>query len=106
MAIDISGLNEKELKKLSDDVAKALEKLKKNKAQAALKAAEAAAKKHGFELSELVETPKKRVAKKTKSAAKYRNPKDASQTWTGRGRQPGWIKDAISAGKDLSAYEI
>jgi DNA-binding protein H-NS len=31
-------------------------------------------------------------------APKYRNPKDASQTWSGRGGQPQWIKDHVAAG--------
>jgi DNA-binding protein H-NS len=32
---------------------------------------------------------------------KYRNPKDHSQTWSGRGREPAWIK-----GKDRKAFLI
>ncbi len=27
-------------------------------------------------------------------APKYRNPKDPSQTWTGRGRRPNWMVEA------------
>lgn len=30
---------------------------------------------------------------------KYRNPKDKSQTWTGRGRTPLWAADLQAAGK-------
>lgn len=40
-----------------------------------------------------------KTTKKTKSAAKYRNPKNAGQTWTGRGPKPKWFKDAIAGGK-------
>jgi DNA-binding protein H-NS len=29
-----------------------------------------------------------------KGAPKYRNPKDPSQTWTGRGRKPNWLIEA------------
>jgi len=32
--------------------------------------------------------------KGSKVAPKYRNPKDASQTWTGRGRRPRWMVEA------------
>ena len=32
--------------------------------------------------------------KRGKVAAKYRNPKDPSQTWTGRGRRPNWMTEA------------
>lgn len=30
--------------------------------------------------------------------AKYANPKDPSQTWSGFGRQPDWVKDYLLAG--------
>jgi DNA-binding protein H-NS len=29
---------------------------------------------------------------------KYRNPKDPSQTWTGKGRRPKWYLEALDAG--------
>jgi len=32
---------------------------------------------------------------------KYYNPEDPQQTWTGRGRQPLWVKDALESGKTL-----
>jgi DNA-binding protein H-NS len=33
---------------------------------------------------------------------KYRNPADASQTWTGTGRKPAWVRDALASGKTLA----
>ena len=33
---------------------------------------------------------------------KYRNPNDASQVWTGRGRKPRWIEDCLNNGMDLA----
>ena len=38
--------------------------------------------------------------------AKYANPADKSQTWTGKGRQPQWYKDAVAAGTDPKTMEI
>ena len=35
--------------------------------------------------------------------AKYRNPKDPSQTWTGRGRRPTWI---VEAGGNIERFLI
>ena len=35
-----------------------------------------------------------RRGKGGKVALKYRNPKDPSQTWTGRGRRPNWMVEA------------
>src|ERR1700722_5795836 len=39
-------------------------------------------------------------------APKYRNPKDPSQTWAGRGLQPLWMRDAIKSGKKLDSFLI
>jgi DNA-binding protein H-NS len=39
-------------------------------------------------------------------APRYRNPADASQQWTGRGRQPQWVKDWLEAGKDIAGLKL
>ncbi|MGC3961768.1 MAG: H-NS histone family protein [Rhodocyclaceae bacterium] len=44
---------------------------------------------------------KKAATTKTKVAPKYRNPGDASQTWTGRGRKPQWVSQQLEQGKTL-----
>lgn len=45
-------------------------------------------------------TRKAPAAKKTarKVKPKYANPKDKSQTWTGRGRKPLWVVDHLNKG--------
>ena len=43
--------------------------------------------------------PLKKSKKKMKSTVKYRD--DAGHAWSGRGPKPGWIKDAMAAGKTL-----
>jgi DNA-binding protein H-NS len=39
-------------------------------------------------------------------APKYRDPKDPSQTWAGRGLQPRWLKAAVKSGKKLESFLI
>ena len=34
-------------------------------------------------------------------AAKYRNPDNHSETWSGRGRKPKWVEDKVAGGKSL-----
>lgn len=34
-------------------------------------------------------------------SAKYANPEDTSQTWTGRGRKPKWVEAQLESGKTL-----
>ena len=43
---------------------------------------------------------------KSKVAAKYANPEDPSQTWTGRGRKPRWVEAFIQKGNTLKDLEI
>jgi len=40
----------------------------------------------------------KSSAPRGKVAPKYRNPADAAQTWTGRGKAPLWVQSLKSAG--------
>lgn len=50
--------------------------------------------------------PQKVSKPRGKVAPKYRNPADAAQTWTGRGRQPVWVAQALAAGSTLDALLI
>lgn len=102
--IDLDALSLAELKKLHKDVAKAIEGYEQRKRRDAIAAAEAAAKEKGFTLAEL--TGAVRKTRKPAAAAKYRHPENPDMTWTGRGRRPGWIKDAIESGRSMSDFEI
>jgi len=44
-----------------------------------------------------------RKGKGSKGIVKYRNPKNPSQTWTGRGRRPLWI---VEAGGNIERFLI
>lgn len=44
---------------------------------------------------------------KPKAAAKYANPENPSETWSGgRGRKPRWVQEWIAAGKDIAQAAI
>jgi DNA-binding protein H-NS len=43
---------------------------------------------------------------KSKSAAKYVNPDDRSQTWTGRGRKPNWLVARLKKGAKQEDFAI
>ena len=102
MAIKLDKMSREELEALSADVSKALASLETRRKAEARAAAEKAARDHGFSLDDIVGTDKK----SKKNPAKYRNTDDPRQTWTGRGRQPGWIKDALASGKSLDEFAI
>ena len=58
----------------------------------------------GFSLADLAGGYKATRAKST-GKHQYRNPLDASQTWTGRGRRPIWLDKQLKAGKVLKQFE-
>lgn len=40
------------------------------------------------------------------STPKYRDPEKPENTWAGRGKQPGWLKEKIEAGASLDDFLI
>ena len=64
---------------------------------------EAMAAEAGFSIDELYGKGK---GKKTPLPPKYRNPDDASQTYPGRGRKPGWLADKLAEGADMDDFLI
>ena len=113
MKPDLKSMSRKELEKLKADVEKALTKITEKELKEARAAAEKAAAQYGVSLADLMggpaPKPRGRKAKsgpKTKSAPKFRNPADASQTWTGKGRQPEWYKAEIAKGTDPKSMAI
>ncbi|SNR46615.1 H-NS family nucleoid-associated regulatory protein [Puniceibacterium sediminis] len=102
MQINLDTLSKDELQKLKSDVDKALKSIDSRRKAEAKKAAEHAAKEYGFSLDELLGG----TVKGSKSAPKYANPADASQTWTGRGRKPNWVIAALGAGQSLDDMKI
>jgi len=51
----------------------------------------------GFSLAELTGAAPTR--KRVPATAKYANPANASDTWSGRGRKPRWFAEALTTGK-------
>lgn len=102
--INLDKMSLAELKQLKKDIDKAIAAAAKTQRADALAAAEAAAKAHGFSLADL--TGKAKKSSKAAAPAKYANPENPAVTWSGRGRQPGWIKDALKKNKSLEAFLI
>jgi len=44
--------------------------------------------------------------KPTKNPAKFSNPDNPSQTWTGRGLAPMWLKELVEKGHDKNEFLI
>jgi DNA-binding protein H-NS len=104
MDINLNALSLKELKDLQAQVARAIASFEDRKKKEALAELEDKARSMGFSLAELTGTSAGR--KRTAAAAKFANPANPSETWTGRGRKPGWFAKAIAAGRSPSDLMI
>ncbi|GAB5445480.1 H-NS histone family protein [Gymnodinialimonas sp.] len=100
---NLDKLSVEELQQLQKETAKAIASFEDRKRADAMAELEAVAQKHGYKLADLVGGKK---AAKPVSPPKYRHPENAALTWTGRGRQPNWIKEGLAAGKALEDFAI
>ena len=97
MNLDVNSLSLKELKDLQSQVARAIATFEDRKKREALAELEEKAREMGFSLAELTGTAAPR--KRAPATAKYANPANAADTWSGRGRKPRWFAEALSAGR-------
>ena len=104
--VDLEGFSLAELKSLEKKVSKAIANFEARKRKEALSELEAKAKEMGFTLSELTGDKIAKFPGKTAGVAKYANPENPNQTWTGKGRRPDWFVAAIDGGKSREDLEI
>ena len=102
--VNLEKMNLGELQSLEKEVQLAIKNFEKKKRAEARAAIEAVAKEHGLSLNDIL--GKNASGRGPKAVPKYRNPKDPTQTWSGRGRQPAWFKAALKAGKSQKSLEI
>ncbi|MEO1774018.1 MAG: H-NS histone family protein [Pseudomonadota bacterium] len=100
--INLEKLSLEELRQLEKDVLSAIASFEKRKRNEALAAVAAAAKEHGFDLADLLGDEKTSKGRKQPLPPKYQHPEDPSKTWSGRGRQPEWVKESLAGGKPLA----
>ncbi|PUA20518.1 H-NS family nucleoid-associated regulatory protein [Glaciimonas sp. PCH181] len=106
--MDLSGLSVAELRALQEQVKQSLKDREHQEMTKAREQILAIAQSAGISLKDLLgsSTRIKSNVTKAKVAVRYRNPTDASLQWTGRGRQPKWIREWVEAGKSLDALHV
>lgn len=111
-----------ELKKLQAKIAKEIAKREQKNKLEVMRQVEKIAKDAGMSVDEVLGRPRKAAApvsprrkpakavrgagKKSSGKAKYANPADSNQTWTGRGRKPAWVIAHLGNGGALEALQI
>jgi DNA-binding protein H-NS len=100
MAVDIKNLNHNQLNELIAKAQSRQNELRKEKVSKLREKINALIKAEGFTFDDVFggRAPK---ARRTGAAvaAKYRNPANPEQTWSGRGKRPNWFNEALKAGK-------
>src|SRR5689334_11360903 len=101
MAIDLKGLSQNQLNDLITRAESRKHELAREKIGKVREKIIALAKSEGFTIEELFGGRGSRGGRKTRrpAKAKYRNPADHAQTWSGRGKRPRWFNAALAAGK-------
>ncbi len=102
--VDLEKMSLEELKKLQKDVANEIKNFKDRDKKKKLAEVEAFARERGLNPADLSEIARRRTRKPAKP--KYANPNDPAQTWSGRGRRPRWLDEALSKGNTLDEMAI
>ncbi|WP_112312965.1 H-NS histone family protein [Pseudogemmobacter bohemicus] len=101
---NLDGLSLSELKQLEKSVARAITSFEERRKAEARAKVDELARELGYSFEDLAEAVPSR--KRSPSVAKYRHPENPELTWSGRGRKPGWIGDALAVGKSLEDFAI
>lgn len=103
MAVNLDKLSLKDLVELEGRLLKAVA-VARERDRAEVKAKlEAAAREAGFSIAELYGG---RSSRRSSAAAKYANPENRSETWTGRGRKPNWLVARLAKGAKLEDFAL
>jgi DNA-binding protein H-NS len=103
--MNLSGLSISELRALQEQVKQEIKKREHEDVAKAREQILAIAQSVGIPLKDLLGAHV-RAKKSGTVAVRYRHPSDALLQWTGRGRQPLWVKDWVSSGKSLDALRV
>ena len=105
---DLSNLSLAELRTLQEQVKTEMKNREAREVQKARDQILAIAQSVGLPLQELLgkggKVPKNGVSNPV--AVRYKHPENASLQWTGRGRQPKWVKEWVESGQSLDKLRV
>ncbi|MHB1588117.1 MAG: H-NS histone family protein [Metallibacterium scheffleri] len=100
MAIDLKTFNHNQLNELIEHAKVRQAELAKEKLGALRERIENIVKQEGYSLEDVFGGRARRARKSVGVVApKFRNPANAQQTWSGRGKRPRWFHEALAAGR-------
>jgi len=99
--IDLKALSTPELNELANDIQKEVEGRRNEEIKQAAAQMKALAAQMGMTVEQVLQSKPRQ-----KSPVKYRNPEEPEQTWTGRGKRPSWLREALDSGRTLEEFSI
>ena len=103
--VNIDKLSYAELCELRDDIDAVMEVRHEEERQAIAEQLEELAYAAGFSsVKDVLGIKTKRRSYSVKP--KYRNPWNTNETWTGRGRKPKWVVEALEEGHEMEEFLI
>ncbi|HEX4869513.1 MAG TPA: H-NS histone family protein [Moraxellaceae bacterium] len=109
MAVNLDNLSIEELEHV---IAEARERIEHKREEAVARARadiERIAASTGYSVQDLLGLGKTRpraAAPRKSVAEKYRNPRDPSQSWSGRGKRPRWLQEQLDQGGKLEQFQV
>jgi DNA-binding protein H-NS len=100
-SINVDKLSLKDLVELEAKVQKAISVARDRERAEVKQALAVMAEKRGFSVSELFGGRGRKG-----NVAKYVNPDNRSETWTGRGRKPNWLVAKLKKGANLADFAV
>ncbi len=102
-AIDLDNLDVDELRAITENAQQLIAKKQHQRLYDAYTQFEKIAEESHSTIDEILEAGEKLAKKRN---VKYRNTNNEDETWTGRGRKPTWLVEALADGQSLESFAI
>lgn len=102
-ALDLDSLNVDELRAITENAQQLIAKKQHQRLYDAYMQFEKIAEESNSTIEEILKAGETLEKKRN---IKYRNTDNNEETWTGRGRKPLWLVDALAAGRDIENFAI
>lgn len=106
MSIDLAGMSPQQLEELIAKAEETKRRLHRERVSEVRRKLTQLAKDEGYSIDELFGSGGRKSGSKATGAPKFANPADGSQTWSGRGKRPGWFKDALAKGVSADSMRV
>jgi DNA-binding protein H-NS len=104
--IDLSKLSIEELETLAKDIQTEVTARREAERQRVLAQMRELAAGLGLTLEEVVRLERSKGGAAAGGQARYRHPEDPNLVWSGRGKRPAWLTEALAAGKSLEDFAV